>query len=309
MAEIITLNRPWLVAVWPGMGSVAQTAGYYLMAKLGMRQLGDISDDDLFDVDQIEVRDGLIHTIDRPQNRLFVCSEPDAGHDIVLFVGDAQPPGGKYAFCRKLIRTAQSLGVERVFTFAAMATQMHPEHQPRVFGAATSSEGLAELHQMEVKSLDSGVIGGLNGVLLAAAMEAQLPGACLLGEIPHLFAQAPFPRASLAVLEVFTTMARVRIDFSELEDQAKQMEHRLGEILAKIERAIRASRAETPAIEDFRTEEESEPRLSESDRQRLESLFAAAADDRSRAYELKQELDRLEVFPDYEDRFLDLFRE
>lgn len=309
MAQIITLNRPWLVAVWPGMGSVAQTAGYYLMSKLGMRQLGDISDDDLFDVDQIEVRDGLVHATDRPQNRLFVCSEPDASHDIVLFVGEAQPPDRKYAFCRKLIRTAQSLGVERVFTFAAMATQMHPQHQPRVFGAATSSEGLTELHQLEVKNLESGTIGGLNGVLLAAAMEADLPGACLLGEIPHLFAQAPFPRASLAVLEVFTTMARVQIDFTELDEQAKQMEHRLGEILAKIERAIRVNRAEPPALEDIRTEEEPEPRLAEPDRQRLESLFDAAADDRCRAYELKRELDRLEVFPEYEDRFLDLFRE
>jgi hypothetical protein len=29
------------------------------------------------------------------------------------------------------------LGVERVFTFAAMATQMHPAHESRVFGVAT----------------------------------------------------------------------------------------------------------------------------------------------------------------------------
>ena len=38
----------------------------------------------------------------------------------------------------------------------------------------------------------------------------------------------------------------------------------------------------------------------------FEQRYAAAAD-RSKAYELKRELDRLEVFADYEDRFLDLF--
>ena len=43
-------------------------------------------------------------------------------------------------------------------------------------------------------------------------------------------------------------------------------------------------------------------------RQRIENLFAAAAKDRSQAFELKQELDRLGVFKDYEDRFLDLFQ-
>ena len=50
MADIIKLKRPWLVAVWPGMGSVALSAGYYLMAKLGMRQLGEIAAEDLFDI-------------------------------------------------------------------------------------------------------------------------------------------------------------------------------------------------------------------------------------------------------------------
>ena len=35
MIEGIELNRPWMVAVWPGMGKVAISAGYYLVAKLG----------------------------------------------------------------------------------------------------------------------------------------------------------------------------------------------------------------------------------------------------------------------------------
>ena len=38
-----------------------------------------------------------------------------------------------------------------------------------------------------------------------------------------------------------------------------------------------------------------------------ERLFEQAAHDRSKAYELKRELDRLNQFASYEDRFLDLF--
>jgi hypothetical protein len=37
-------------------------------------------------------------------------------------------------------------------------------------------------------------------------------------------------------------------------------------------------------------------------------LFEKAREDRSKAYELKGELDRLGVFDLYEDRFLDLFK-
>jgi hypothetical protein len=42
--------------------------------------------------------------------------------------------------------------------------------------------------------------------------------------------------------------------------------------------------------------------------QRIEELFTRAAGDRSKAFELKGELDRLGLFKQYEDRFLDLFK-
>ena len=37
-------------------------------------------------------------------------------------------------------------------------------------------------------------------------------------------------------------------------------------------------------------------------------VFDHAGKDRSKAFELKRELDRLNVFKEYEDRFLDLFK-
>ena len=37
-------------------------------------------------------------------------------------------------------------------------------------------------------------------------------------------------------------------------------------------------------------------------------MFAKAREDRAKAFELKEELDRLGVFDQYEDRFLDLFK-
>jgi len=248
-----------------------------------------------------------------------VWHDPKARHDIVVFIGEAQPPRGKYAFCRRLIEYAQEIGVERVFTFAAMATQMHPEHEARVFGAATDQETLDELRPLGLEVLEDGHIGGLNGVLLGAAADAGMHGACLLGEMPHIFAQLPFPKASLAVLEKFTRLAGIELDFDELSEQARAMEERLGELLAQVERAI-AERAEQEAQEREEGEEESflsfspeppdddEPRLSPEDQARIEHLFDQARQDRSKAYELKRELDRLEVFSQYEDRFLDLFK-
>lgn len=311
MAEELKLNKPWLVAVWPGMGHVAIHAGYFLVAKLGMHILAEFSAHELFDVEHVEVKGGLIRMGRLPRSRFFVWKDPRERHDIVVFIGEAQPPKGRYAFCQRLIEFARQLGIERVYTFAAMATPMHPEHASRVFGAATDVESLAELKALELEVLEDGQIGGLNGVLLGVAAENDLHGACLLGEMPHIFAQFPFPKASKAVLEAFTTIADLQLDLGELSEQAKEVEHKLGDLLEKVKEALEDQQQEQDGGEEEAPEFEPaavEEGPSLDDRELIENLFRQARKNRSKAYELKRELDRLHLYREYEDRFLDLFK-
>lgn len=306
MAEKLQLNHPWLVAVWPGMGHVASNAGVYLLAKLGMNLIAEFEANDLFDVDQVEVKDGIIQMGRRPRNRFFLWNDPSHKRDLVVFLGEAQPPVGKYAFCRQLVAYARELGIERFVTFAAMATQMHPQHASRVFGATTDEDGLREVKRLELEILEDGQIGGLNGVLLGAAAESGLRGICLLGEMPHIFSQLPFPKASLAILEVFATMTDIQIDLAELTEQSHHAEEQLMELLTRMEETVGQA---LPSEESGQVAEEiPEPKLSRADRSNVENLFEQASKDRSKAFELKRELDRLGIFKEYEDRFLDLFK-
>jgi len=310
MAAEQKFHHPCLVAVWPGMGQVALSAGYYLMAKLGMHQVAEFSAREFFDVDHVDVKNGIVSMGRMPRSRLFGWRDPKGEHDILVFLGEAQPAHGKYGFCCQLLDRAQEFGVERVFTFAAMATQMHPERDCRVFAAATNPSALEEFKGRDVEILEEGQIGGLNGVLLGLAAERGLNGICLLGEMPQIFAQVPFPKASLAVLRVFTELAEIELDLGELTEQAAVVEKGLGDLLAKVAEAMqRKQGGEAEAEEETMVPQPAEePGLRAEDEQRIERLFAEAEKDRSKAYELKNELDRLEVFRDYEDRFLDLFK-
>lgn len=308
MAETPKFTHPWLVAVWPGMGHVALNAGYYLLAKLGMSHVGDFQANELFDLVHVEVKNGIIQPGNFPRSRFFAWKDPTDKHDLIVLLGEAQPAIGRYHFCRRLLEYAQHLGVERVLTFAAMATQMHPQHRSKVFGAATDEQNLGELKRLELEVLEDGQIGGLNGLLLGVAAEMGMKGACLLGEIPHFFNQFPFPKASQAILEVFATMTGIELDFTELAEHARQMDDQLGAILARIQQS------QGPASEDegYTAEavEPSEPERGDGPeiRQHIEDLFREAASDRSKAFELKRELDRTGLFKEYEDRFLDLFK-
>jgi proteasome assembly chaperone (PAC2) family protein len=303
MNPVPKLNNPCLVAVWPGMGNVALNAGIYLLSKLEMELLAALDAGELFEVAHIEVKAGLIQPARRPRNRLFVKRDPKQLRDLVVFLGESQPPIGRFAFCRQLIRFAAELGVTRVFTFAAMATEMHPLHESRVFGAAIDQASLTELAGRQVLPLEEGQIGGLNGVLLGAAAEQKMAGGCLLGEMPHIFAQLAFPKASRAVLGRFAELIQLELDFTELDEQVQSMEQDLGRMLAEAEQQPEAEFEELEPSPDI-----PEPRLSPEDERNVERLFEQAKKSRTQAFELKRELDRLGVFKDYEDRFLDLFK-
>src|SRR6266446_1298887 len=117
--------------------------------------------------------------------------------------------------------------------------------------------------------------------------------------MPHIFSQLPFPKASLAILEVFTTMTAIDLDFAELAEQARITEQQLGELLSRVEDTY-GPQAPGTEEEGPASEPAEEKRVPSADRKAIEALFEQARKDRSKAFELKQELDRLGVFKDYE---------
>ncbi len=111
------------------------------------------------------------------------------------------------------------------------------------------------------------------------------------------------------MLEAFSRIANINIDLKELAEQAKEGEEKLSELLEKVEEALEQQQptGEEESAEFEPSTDEAEETAPE-DRDRVEQLFRQAILDRSKAYELKRELDRLGLYKEYEDRFLDLFQ-
>ncbi|GIW73013.1 MAG: hypothetical protein KatS3mg102_2555 [Planctomycetota bacterium] len=320
------LNRPWLVAAWPGMGNVAIGAAAYLVESLGAVRLAELPPGDYFDLKRIEVKGGIVQSARLPRSTFYGWRDPRGRRDLVVFVGEAQPSERGYEFCSQLMGMAAEYGIERVFTFAAMATPIHPSAEPRVFAVATHPRLLDEVRRERVHVLNEGEITGLNGVLLASALERGVGGVCLLGELPFFAIGVPNPKASLAVLRVFQSLAGLSLELREMEQQAAAVERGLLSLLERMNRAAQARAAgeeeeagfSVPGFAAGAEEEEQsaesepaeqpQPQLDARARRRIEQLFERARQDRTKALELKHELDRLGVFKQYEDRFLDLFK-
>lgn len=313
MAEDKPLKDPWLVAVWPGMGNVALAAGGYLVNQLDATPDAELAANELFDIEHVEVTDGIADVGRSPRSMFFEIRNPTGDHDLLLFLGEAQPSSRGYYFCHELLNYALKRGVTRLFTFAAMASQLHPNDTPRVFAAATEANLLDELKPVDVELLKEGQISGLNGVMLAAGKKRDIPGICLLGELPYFAVGVPNPRASEAVLEVFAKLAKLDLDMTELHAQAEQMQQHLMDLMEKLSQAAQQQSENeesftTPQFLKEADDESPEPKLDPAAEARIEKLFQKAHHDRARAMELKHELDRLGVFDQYENRFLDLFK-
>ncbi|MCM8798782.1 MAG: PAC2 family protein, partial [Candidatus Omnitrophica bacterium] len=178
-----------------------------------------------------------------------------------------------------------------------------------VWATTTSPKVLEELKDYKVKFMNSGQIAGLNGLLLAVAKEKKMEGVCLLGEIPLYTIQVENPKASLAILEVMCEILDIEIDLSELVQKARFVEEEINKLVDYLKTGITGGERITEEdIEKLKKSLSSLTKLPKSAQEKIEKLFEEARKDISKANELKKELDRWNVYKEYEDRFLDLFK-
>ena len=157
--------------------------------------------------------------------------------------------------------------------------------------------------------MKAGEISGMNGLLLAVAKEKGINGGCLLAEVPLYTIQIENPKASMAVLEILSKLLGFEIDFQELRKQVKFIEDEIEKLIdyLKISGETQEPIGEEE-IERIKKSLESYTKLPESAKAKIEELFEQTKHDLSKAKELKTELDKWNIYKEYEDRFLDLFK-
>jgi proteasome assembly chaperone (PAC2) family protein len=184
---------------------------------------------------------------------------------------------------------------------------MYFKNEPRVFAVPNNSGQLKLLMEYGVHFMGDGNIAGLNGLLISIAAEMGIQGTCLLGEIPFFTAQIEFPSASLAVLDILTKLLKVEIDMVDLELYANQKEKEIEPLAALLSSQNPDEESSSLVDQVVPKKEDKVPR---SVRLKVEKLFRQAEFDQTykSKMRLKEELDRFELFEEYLDRFLDLFK-
>lgn len=271
------LEKPDLIAAWPGIGNIGLTAIDTLRGIVNAELFAEIEPWDFFYPHAGIIRDGELKNLQFPACRFYFKK---LGHkDLIFFVGEQQPSGGRkgYEMASLVLDVALLQGCERIYTAAAAVAPIHHTMKPRVWTVPNTEELVNEMRRYPNTILMSDIEGrggegniiGLNGLLLGVARKRGLRGICLLGEIPVYISQfpTPYPAASKSILEVLSHILRIRIDVSTLERLAQEVGQRIEELYEMIPPEIREHIDRLKDVDYVR--EEKPGAITEEDKERI----------------------------------------
>jgi len=307
----LNLRNANMVAAWPGMGHVGVGAVGYLKEMLGAEEVGSLELPELFDLPGVFVEKGLAQLPRFPESKFYIWRNDQTDSDLVFFLGESQPSRKGYDYAAKVLEVAAGLEVKRIYTCAAAPAAIRHKQKPRILAVANAPELLGFLKQHQVILMGDGSISGMNGLLLGVAAEQNIEAVCLLGQLPYYTVTIPNPRSSKAVLDVLCKMLDLDVDMSNMDvlikdsddeieqlvKSSEQMEEMMGNMPSESLHSVSEASDKVKSIEDEM-----------KSRRHIEQLFKQTEQDKSTVAELKAELDRLDLFKEYEDRFLGLFK-
>jgi uncharacterized protein (TIGR00162 family) len=222
VTEQVQLKDPVFIEGLPGVGNVGKLAADYLREKLQAVPFATIHSK--FFPPQVYVNeDGTIRLVS--QELSYYRAKTPQQRDLILLGGDYQgiSPEGQYELTERALALASSLGVRELYTLAGFA-QGHLIEAPRVLGAATSLarvEAMKKLGVVFSKNDPGGGLIGASGLFLGLGRLFQMEGVCLMGETSGYFVD---PRSAEAVLRVLTRALSVPVDFTDLEEKAREID-------------------------------------------------------------------------------------
>ena len=215
----VKLNNAILLEGLPGVGNVGKLAAMHLIEELKAKKCTEIYSSN-FPPQVLIDNDGIVNLVN---NELYYHKGKDK--DLLFLVGEYQgmDSAGQYEMCNQLISLVKKIGVTRIYTLGGYGLgKLVPD--PRVLGAATSDKIVKLFKSADVEFVEgepgAGIVGA-SGLLLGLGKLQGIEGGCLMGETSGYMVD---PKSASAVLKSLQKLLNIKIDLTELEKRAKQVD-------------------------------------------------------------------------------------
>jgi len=204
------LKEPILITGFPGIAHIGKLAVEYLVHELRAKKFAELYSEHF--PEWVVREDGLV----KPLKVDFYSCRPDGlKKDIILATADAQAASsfGQHELSGEILDAAAEHGVGTIITMAAYVLSLR-ESRPSVVGTVTNAKTAKTLQEHGVVLLDSGMIVGMNGLLVGLAGARGLQGFCLLGATAGGLLDV---RATEEVLKALAKVLGFKLDLTDLQ--------------------------------------------------------------------------------------------
>ena len=245
------LNKPVLIACWPGIGNIGIIAVDILRRTVGAEELGEIEPWDFFYPRRVLIRDGELKDLEFPSNKFYF--KRTEKKDLLFFIGEEQPTDGTggyaegtkaYRMANLVLDMALKFGCRKVYTSGAAVAPIHHTVRSKVWVVPNSEDLINEVKSYENTVLMSDIEGrggqgnitGLNGLLLGVAKKRGLGAICMMGEIPIYIHGFPilYPKGSKAVIEVLSIALGIEVPMDEINVLVQQSESEIESVYERL---------------------------------------------------------------------------
>ncbi|MFB9165891.1 MULTISPECIES: PAC2 family protein [Arthrobacter] len=215
---------------WNDAGDAASDALKYLHHLWDAKRVGSIEPDEYYDFQftrpEVRLTSTGGHKIKWPVTKIAKASVPGSSLDVVLVHG-IEPSYRWRAYTAELLAKAGELNVDYVVLVGALLADV-PHSRPIPVTATCDDEQLATSLNLEPSQYEGPI--GIVGVLNEVALLAGLPTVSLWAAVPHYVAQAPSPKAELALLNKIEDYLGVSLPTAELAEDASAWERGVNDL-------------------------------------------------------------------------------
>jgi predicted ATP-grasp superfamily ATP-dependent carboligase len=173
-----------------------------------------------------EVADGKTHRLIWPTTRLLSTEQDRVERDVLLLQG-IEPNMRWRRFCGELVESFAELGTVMVVLLGALLADS-PHTRPVPVTATAADPAIAG--GLRAAPAEYKGPTGIVGVLQHACTQAGIPAVSLWAAVPHYVAQAPSPKATLALLRGVEDLLDVSLPLADLPQEARAWERGVDEL-------------------------------------------------------------------------------
>jgi proteasome assembly chaperone (PAC2) family protein len=215
---------------WNDAGEAASDALRYLNRLWGGKKVASIDADEYYDFQftrpTVRRTASGERKIKWPSTRIYKASAPGTNVD-VIFIQGTEPSYKWRAYTAELLVHAEALHVDYVILVGALLADV-PHSRPIPVSTSTDDSALRERLNLEASQYEGPV--GIVGVLSEVSLLAGIPTVSLWAAVPHYVAQAPSPKAQLALLHRIEELLQVPLDTHELAEESDAWERGVNEL-------------------------------------------------------------------------------